>query len=85
MFKFTSLLSSEGPHVLRKLAKFLYLRQSYRSSILEHIFTHKKNVSPYCILVHALYVTTLFYICLYVCTQIVNILLNKLTYIYILT
>ena len=58
MFKFSFLLSSEEPSVLR-IFFYIYVILSIRVHFLIH--TQNKIVSPYCVTVHALSLATLFY------------------------
>ena len=87
MLKFSSLLSSEEPSVLRKLVfSYIYVILSIRIHVLIH--THTQNcitLLHHCsrfICCHAILrvIHALVYICLYVCTQIVNLLLKKPTH-----
>ena len=82
MFQFSSLLSSDEPSVLRKLANIYVIL-----SIRVHFLIHTQNcitLLHHCsrfICCHAILrgKHALVYLCLYVCTQIVNLLPNKLT------
>ena len=89
MFKFSSLLSSEEPSVVRKLANFFISTWFLVLRVHFLIHTHTQNcitLLHHCsrfICHHAILRVqhALVFICLYVCTQIVNLLLNKLTYL----